>query len=200
MKRFTEILFFIAVLLFFGTTAFSQSYKKLTLNDFKGVPKSAHNPDEIAFTSCSIEYSYSTKKENDYYLLTFTIKLIVNKDQSWIDRSKITNKKLMTELLNHEQGHYIIAYLEQQELLVTVRHTVFHDDYIAVAKNIFSTINDKYRQLNVKYDTDTQNSTNKAKQRKWDIYFQQELTESLGHYAYQRVDRDEFSQQNQLAF
>lgn len=190
MKRFIEILIFIALLLVFCMTAFSQPYKKLTFKDFKGVPKSAGNQDEIAFTSCSIEYSYLAKKEIDYYTLTFTIKLIVNRDQSWIDRSKITNKQIMTRLLNHEQGHYNIAYLEQQELLGTVKHTVFYEDYADVANKIFSTINAKYRQLNIKYDTDTQNSTNKAKQHKWDIYFQKRLNESLGNYAYSYYSRN----------
>lgn len=205
MKRFIEVLIFIVISLFFCTTAFSQSYKNLTFTDFKGMPKSASNQDEIAFTSCSIEYSYLPKKENDYYRLTFTIKLIVNKDQSWIDRSKVTNKKTMNQLLNHEQGHYNIAYLEQQELLGTVRHTVFYEDYADVANNIFSTINAKYRQLNIEYDADTQNSINKAKQRKWDIYFQKKLNECLGKYAYPYYSRNvlkgrDLSLETQLAF
>ncbi|MDB4904710.1 MAG: hypothetical protein JWQ63_3991 [Mucilaginibacter sp.] len=189
MKRIIEILIFISLLLFFCMTAFSQSYKKLTFNDFKRAPKSAGNRDEIAFTSCSIEYSYLTKKEKDYYTLTFTIKLIVNTDKSWIDRSKVTSKKIMTQLLNHEQGHYNIAYLEQQELLLTVKHTVFYDDYIDAANKIFATINAKYRDLNIEYDADTQNSTNKAKQHKWDIYFQKKLTESLDNDAYRYYSR-----------
>jgi hypothetical protein len=197
MKRPGEIFIFIALLLFFCTTAFCQSYRKLTLNDFKGAINPAHNPDEIAFTSCSIKYSYSTEKENDYYLLTFNIKLVVYNNKSWIDRSKITNKKMMAELLNHEQGHYIIGYLEQQELLTAVSHTVFREDYVEVAKNIFSTINTKYSNLNIEYDTDTQNSTNKAKQHKWDIYFQHQLAEYSEHDAFERIEQNRVNQWNQ---
>jgi len=174
MKFTIRRLIFVAAFTFFCTQAFSQPYRKLTVNDFRGVPGNGGDR-AVAYTYCSIEFSYTAKRENDYYVLTFYIKLVMKNDQSWIDLHKITSKDMLTEILKHEQGHYNISFMEQQELLRTVGRTVFRGDYQRVANTIFDRIDAKYRQLNVNYDTDTQNSTNRIQQHSWDAYFQQRL-------------------------
>jgi hypothetical protein len=180
MRSFIERSIFSILFVFVCATLFAQPYKKLTANDFKGEP-TLDNEEEIAFTSCSIAYSYQAKQEDKYYLLTFTIRLSLNHDQSWIDQNRLTGKKSAAQILDHEQGHYNIAYLEQQELLTTVSHTVFYDDYGPAANKIFTTIDAKYRQLNHDYDIETQNSTNIPKQRKWDAWFQKKLNGASGN-------------------
>jgi len=175
MKNFIERLVFSILFVFVVATTFGQPYKKLTADDFRGEP-TLGNGEEIAYTSCSIAYSYQAKQEDSYCLLTFTIRLSLNNDQSWIDKSRITSKKIASQILNHEQGHYNIAYLEQQELITTVSHTVFYRDYGLAANRIFTTIDAKYRQLNKDYDAETQNSTNQVKQRQWDSWFQKKLS------------------------
>jgi len=195
MKSFIKRLFFSTLFVFAVATAFGQPYLKLTAADFTGEPTS-DNEEEIAFTSCSIAYSYQAKQEDKYYLLTFTIRLSLNNDKSWIDKSRITGKKSAAQILNHEQGHYNIAYLEQQELITTVSHTVFYDDYGPAANKIFTTIDTKYRQLNQDYDAETQNSTNTVKQRKWDAWFQKQLSgtpagsQGTNHIAFKKNDKD----------
>jgi hypothetical protein len=174
MEFRTDRLIYTAILLFFCTTLFAQPYRNLTVDDFKG-PRTAENAGDIAYTNCTIEFSYIAKKEKNYYALTFTVRLIMNDDQSWMDMNRITSKEMMAEILKHEQGHYNIAYMEQQEILRTVARTVFYANYASVATNIFNTIDAKYRQLNLDYDADTQNSTNRVQQRSWDAYFQKRL-------------------------
>jgi hypothetical protein len=170
-----ERILYVALLLLCYTTGFSQPYKKLTVDDFRGVPFSITGK-EIALTNCSIEYSYSVaKRESNYYILSFHIKLIMDNNASWMDRSRVNTPAMLAEILKHEQGHYNIAYMEQQELLRTVAHTVFHENYQQVANNIFDRIEAKYKQLNLDYDADTQNSTNRVQQHSWDTYFDQKL-------------------------
>ena len=65
--------------------------------------------------------------------------------------------------------------MEQQELQRTVGKTVFYADYQYQASNIFDRIDAKYKQLNLDYDTDTRNSTNREQQRSWDAYFEKKL-------------------------
>ncbi|WP_295677045.1 hypothetical protein [uncultured Mucilaginibacter sp.] len=167
-------LILVAALMFFYSLTFAQPYKRLTVNDFKGTP--ANNGDgAIAYTNCTIVYSYSARPERDYYVLTFYIKLIMNSDRSWMNLSTIGSREMLEEILKHEQGHYNISYMEQQELLRTVGRTVFRADYHRVADNIFDRIEAKYKKLNQNYDTDTQNSTNRVQQHSWDAYFQQRL-------------------------
>ena len=174
MKFRIERIIYTGLLLLFCAASYAQPYKNLTADDFKG-PQTAENAGDVAFTNCAIEFSYIAKKEKNYYALTFTVKLVMDADQSWMDRHRITSKEMMDEILRHEQGHYNIAYMEQQEILRTVSRVVFHEDYKSVATNIFERIDAKYRQLNLDYDADTQNSTNRVQQHSWDAYFQKRL-------------------------
>jgi hypothetical protein len=152
------------------TVANAQPFRKLTVDDFRGNP-SNNGGGVVAYTHCSIDYRYAAHREKDYYILNFTILLQMNNDQSWMDRKLLMSPEMAAEILKHEQGHYNIAYLEQQELLRTVSRTVFRDNYQTVAREIFNRIDAKYQQLNQNYDVDTQHSTNLMQQHSWDLYF-----------------------------
>ena len=153
--------------------AHAQAYRLLTVNDFGGVPH--HNSGVIAYTNCSIDFKYEAYKRNGYYQLYFNINLKVNRDRSWMDKGNITSSEMLSEVLKHEQGHYIIAYLEQQELLREVGKTVFGSNYQYQAQQIFDRIDAKYKQLNQDYDEDTQHMTNRTQQNSWDKFFQHKL-------------------------
>ncbi|RYE16872.1 MAG: hypothetical protein EOP51_25000 [Sphingobacteriales bacterium] len=77
---------------------------------------------------------------------------------------------MQAEVLKHEQGHYAIAYLQQQELLRTLGRTRFGRDYNIVAKQIFDRIDAKYRKLNTAYETETNHMVNREQQVSWDKY------------------------------
>lgn len=170
----TKTLICIAALCCFITPAFTQPYRMLTPDDFKGPPL-VNNGGMLAYTNCSIDYRYEAKKQTNYYLLNFTITLKVNDTVSWLDRKRIISADMMDEVLKHEQGHYIIAYMEQQELLRTVSKIIFYADYRYQAARVFNRIDAKYKQLNLNYDTDTQHMTNREQQRSWDAYFKKQL-------------------------
>lgn len=173
--RFEGLIYSGLLLCFFAMTAYGQPYKRLTAADFRGVPQT--NSIQVAYTHCSITYTYDARPAHGYYMLRFHVKLLMDRDLSWMDRKRISSPEMMAEILKHEQGHYNIAYLEQQELLRTVSHTVFHADYQREAQYIFDRISSKYKQLNAEYDDDTQHSANRAEQRKWDA----RLAKALGH-------------------
>jgi predicted secreted Zn-dependent protease len=155
------------------TSAAAQPFRHLTAFDFRGAANSLG--EGVAYTNCSIEYRYIARKERGYYVLDFTVRLKMNSDMSWIDRRIIRTPELLAEILKHEQGHYNIAYMEQQELLRTISKTVFYADYQRVAQNIFSRIDAKYQQLNQDYDNDTAHSVNRQQQHSWDVFFQRNL-------------------------
>jgi hypothetical protein len=164
------------VTLVFGFTAFSgmaQPYRTLTADDFRGIP--GNGGEVVAYTNCSIDFKYQARRERNYYLLNFDIELAMNSNKSWIDRRQITSSAMLAEVLRHEQGHYIIAYMEQQELLRTVTKTVFYGDYQAQAAAIFNRIDAKYKQLNHDYDEDTQHMVNRQQQQSWNAYFKKRL-------------------------
>jgi hypothetical protein len=153
--------------------ASAQAYHQLTADDFGAAPRS-HNG-VIAYTNCTINFRYQAHRKNGYYLLDFNIRLNINRDRSWMDKSRITSPEMLAEILKHEQGHYIIAYLEQQELLREVGKTRFEADYQSRAQEIFDRIDAKYKQLNQDYDEDTNHMTNRVQQNSWDVYFNKRL-------------------------
>ncbi|HEY8930312.1 MAG TPA: DUF922 domain-containing protein [Mucilaginibacter sp.] len=152
----------------------TQVFHQLTPDDFRGAPQT--NGLTVAYTNCSIGFHYEAQREKNYYLLNFNIQLTMNNYKSWMDKHRITSKEMMDQVLDHEQGHYTIAYMEQQELLRTLGKTVFYADYQTVAQSIFDRIDAKYRQLNHDYDEDTGHMQNRTQQQSWDAYFKKRLT------------------------
>jgi len=170
---FARLMCACVLLLSFSQFASAQPYRQLTIDDFQGAPH--YNTGIIAYTNCSIDFRYQAYRERDFYRLDFNIQLMLNTNKSWMDKHRVISGEMLTEILKHEQGHYIIAYMEQQELLRTVGRTVFHADYQYQAANIFNRIDAKYKQLNLDYDEDTQHMTNRVQQQSWDAYFKKRL-------------------------
>lgn len=151
----------------------AQPYRQLTAADFQGAP----HPDRgsIAYTNCSIDFKYIAQRQNGFYRLNFNIRLILNSYKSWIDISRVKSPEMLAEILKHEQGHYIIAYMEQQEMLRELSKTRFGADYQQAAMEIFNRIDAKYHQLNLDYDEDTVHMTNRVQQHSWDVFFRRRL-------------------------
>ena len=155
-------------------TAQSSFYHQLSANEFEGKPSGM--PGMAAYTSCYIDFNYrATNDKRNNFNLTFDIRLLFNRDRSWIDKRRILSGNHLADILNHEQGHYTIAYMEQQELLRAVSKTRFTTNYQAEARAIFDRIDNKYQQLSDNYDRDTRNSLDKIQQHSWDEYFKKRL-------------------------
>ncbi len=151
----------------------SSTYHQLSADEFEGKPGGGAI---IAYTSCYIDFNYrATNDKRNNFNLTFDVRLLFNRDKSWIDKKRILSGNHLSEILNHEQGHYTIAYMEQQELIRTVSKSRFGPNYQAQAKSIFDKIHNKYQQLTENYDTDTRNSLDKVQQHSWDEYFKKRL-------------------------
>lgn len=157
-----------------GTMAQSTTYHRLSADEFEGRPGSMSGA--IAYTNCSIDFHYRvTNDSHNNIIITPDVQLVFNRDKSWIDKHRILNSAMLAAILKHEQGHYTIAYMEQQELLRTISKTRFTANYQAQAAAIFDKVHDKYKVLNENYDTDTQNSLDRVQQRSWDEYFKKRL-------------------------
>jgi hypothetical protein len=151
----------------------AQIYKQLSIGDFKGRPHS--DGLTVAATACFIDLKYDVHARNGIYKLTFYVNLLVNNEQSWIDRARINTPGLLAEILKHEQGHYTINYFEQQELQHELDARHFTENYKEEVTAVFDRMHAKYDQLNKDYDDDTDNSRNKIQQASWDKYFQRRL-------------------------
>lgn len=156
--------------------ASAQPYRQLTSADFQGVPR-PRMFGHIAYTNCTINFHYEAQRvSRDDYRLQATVTLTMNRDRSWLDNQKISSRKMLEEILNHEQGHYIIAYMQQQEVLRQINRTRFDANYARQAQALFDRIDAKYKQLNDNYETDTRHMQDRVQQRSWDVYFKKRLT------------------------
>ncbi|SDQ00777.1 protein of unknown function [Mucilaginibacter sp. OK268] len=151
-----------------------QQFHQLAINDFGGAPR-ANARGVVAYTNCTIDFKYQANRVNGGFMLNAFVKLVLNTERSWLDRSRITSNQALSEILKHEQGHYTIAYLEQQELLREIGKTRFSRNYQYEAMNLFNRIDNKYKQMNTDYDDDTQHMTDRVQQHSWDVYFQKQL-------------------------
>jgi predicted secreted Zn-dependent protease len=174
MLKFLRAACACTLLLIAACTVSAQPFRRLTVDDFRSAPL-ANSRGVVAYTNCSINFSYQVSVSNNVYRLNFNVNLTINHDRSWIDRSRITSRELLAEILKHEQGHYNIAYLEQQEVIRTATRTRFTSNYRQEAMNIFNRIDAKYKQLNIDYDEDTQHMQNRQQQHSWDVYFNKRL-------------------------
>ncbi len=95
----------IVLLWFAATPASAQSYHLLTVDDFQGMPQKMSFA-AVAYTNCSISYNYGVKRYNGNYRIDFNVSLVMNKNISWLDRSRVKSPEMMAEILKHEQGHY----------------------------------------------------------------------------------------------
>jgi hypothetical protein len=152
----------------------AQPHRMLTVNDFQGTPQ-INGRGVVAYTNCTINFSYQASNNSGNYILHANVGMYMNNYKSWLDRSRITGAEQLSEVLKHEQGHYTIAYLEQQEILRAISRTRFTANYNAEAMALFNRIDTKYKQLNQDYDDDTEHMANRQQQHSWDIYFARRL-------------------------
>jgi len=143
----------------------------LTWKDFTGQPgKSGYD----ANTYWKINYSFSgiSFKGDTALLQGLSVKLELDKDQSWVKTGKES-----LDLLKHEQGHFDMGIICQNEIIEQFKKAVLLKmDYQQKLKNIFSDILTKYIMMGLKYDKETDHFKNRDNQKKWDDFFATQLT------------------------
>jgi hypothetical protein len=171
--RYVWAVCIIALYLQIPFSALAQPYKQLTVNDFANAQP---NIGYIAHTSCMINFNYNVvNRTGGAYHLNFDIRVSINAAKTWMNKSKVMMGGMLDEVLRHEQGHYNMAYLEQQELYRTFNLTRFTINYQQQVRQIFDRIDAKYRQLNADYDEDTSHMINRKQQSAWNNWFTREL-------------------------
>ena len=148
-------------------------YHQLTPEDFTGaIPANEHF---AAYTSCSVNYTYTITQHNGNYHLDFDVRLVLINKQSWMDFNIVNNHALMRLVLRHEQGHYNLAYLMQRDLIKAFNNYHFTANYAKQTTAIFTQIAARYKQLNADYEAQTQHMDNQTEQQRWNAWFERQL-------------------------
>jgi hypothetical protein len=125
-----------------------------------------------AFTYWNINYRYKFTLLNGIVTLKdLTVDLKLDSVKSW------TKKEYQNlELLQHEQGHFNFGRLCQLEVLqqlgqLKLEQTSFKETIDSTFKAIFN----KYKEMEIRYDDETEHYRNKRKQAEWNALLQEEL-------------------------
>ena len=153
------------------TISGSKTNRPLEWSDFKGEPD--RTSPYFANTRWNIGYTMpSIKVTADSVPLTgFVVKLELDSKRSWVKSGKET-----PGLLKHEQGHFDIGRLCQLELVSTLNKT-----YVVPAQlstkvgGIFHAVMDKYHNMGLQYDKETDHNLNAEAQEKWNRFLASEL-------------------------
>lgn len=156
---------------------YAQGYRKLNAEDFRGKPET--NDRYLSYTKLRIGYSSTATKKGSNYSLTFHVYLDINKAESWMKFDKINSRETFVALLNHEQGHFKIGALMQQELMQRLKAKRYSSHYKQEAATIFNKVATKYHLLQLQYDKETRHMMNIEKQKQWD----EKLNSSLIEYG-----------------
>ena len=177
MKKIIGVLFFI----FLSKISFCQDviingsnkYRLLTWADFTGKPDNnspyqANTYWQINYTLTGVNFIGDTAK-----LKGFSVTLTLNENKSWVKEGTQT-----ASLLKHEQGHFDIGFICQQEIIKQINSGVFLKvDFQNKLKAIFSTTLEKYHAMQLKYDLETDHSKNEQSQDKWNDFIAKKIAQ-----------------------
>ena len=91
--------------------------------------------------------------------------------KSWAIKDEVSD-----ELLVHEQGHFNIGILCIREIMEKFKQTKFtKSNFSQLLSNLFKSTTNKYSELTLNYDKETDHSKNKVQQAKWNKFFTEEL-------------------------
>ena len=168
------------------------SKRKLSWEDFKG------NVEEqiphAAKTLLRLTFSYDSDYTERTTRTRATIKEVIvkanfNKTKSWVKKDRITNKSVSQQLLDHEQGHFDLAYEFSIYAKETLEKKFLNTSYTFVSKNKEKKEKDEQKQarkltkqlekdlmkkhdlMQKKYEKDTDHGKITSKQNEYDERF-----------------------------
>ena len=141
--------------------------KKLTWTDFKG--KAERNTPHDALSHCGLSMDMGMKGGE----MTFTVKAVFDRKQSWVKGNEPTSL-----LLAHEQLHFDIYERYARELRKELTEASFNgdpDDVTQKTSKIYKEVNEELLLAQKQYDKETDHSLVKEKQLEWEERIKDEL-------------------------
>jgi hypothetical protein len=171
--RFFKSLPAIILFVFLVNTVCAQEYKTLVADDFKGIPP-AGNP-YLAYTYAAVTYRIKVLQMGNKPDLEISVTTTFLPEQSWINKEKIKNPEMLQEALKHEQGHYYIAVLLEQEAKKKLLGSSYTSNYKNEIATQFKKLLTKYEKMEIEYDLQTDHMRNRNEQKKWDEFFKEKI-------------------------
>ena len=171
MKIFISLLF--SLLIFpqgNSEKLFWNENQKLSWQDFRGKPIASAGFVASTNTGMAFEYSYSIKNGNvnvDYSVASF-----FNPHGSWFIPQKVN-----PHILRHEQAHFDISELHARMLRKNLEGKKFSKNIKKEIERIYQQVEQKRRQMQTKFDAESDHSRNLEKEHFWQKYIARQLKE-----------------------
>jgi hypothetical protein len=143
----------------------------LTWNDFTGKPDKSSGFQANTFWEINYGFKGIDFAGDTVLLKGFLVTLKFNENKSWVKEGTQT-----TGLLKHEQGHFDIGLICQNEIIRQINSSVllktnFKDTIISIFTNTMK----KYHLMGLRYDEETDHSKNQQNQDKWNDFIYKAL-------------------------
>ncbi|MBL4663729.1 MAG: DUF922 domain-containing protein [Flavobacteriaceae bacterium] len=168
-------LFISALLLLFLSPDISEEEKiiwdenrKLTWADFKGVPSGPL--DFVASTNSGVSFSFSYKERNGVGTIDYTVLSNFYPVLSWYRPSKVS-----AYILEHEQMHFDISELCARKLRKSLSNVPRNRNFKENTEVIYQENEAYRRELQTRYDIESDHSNNKEEEYKWRVYIAEQL-------------------------
>jgi hypothetical protein len=152
-------------------------HSKLNKNDFKGTPP--------AYTSHSAasKIGIETKIEPTFKGWNVTSYAYFDCSLSWLKSAHYS-----TELLKHEQGHFDLMQIAVLKILSELKKKSFiGKDVSSIVPNLTDSIYSVYKELELKYDLETNHSLNIENQKLWNKWISQNLDSISGGFQSSKI-------------
>lgn len=146
--------------------------QKLTIENFQGTP--GNSTDAVAITSSGFMFTAGFRSKGDKATLSLGVYCSFNKKESWMNE-----KGKNAYILEHEQHHFDISYLNTLMFIKKLQQTKFNrDNYMEQLKAVYNEVVEKMEAMQNKYDGETSNGINKEKQAEWNRKIEKLLEEA----------------------
>ncbi len=139
-------------------------YKNAVLlkwNDFKASPNFQSNA--AAITSAGFGYKMNFRAQGDEAFLNIMVHCTFSPNESWVKPNHKTDY-----ILNHEQHHFDIAYIQTMRFIGNLKATTFtRQNYTQQIEQLYNQAQLDLTQMQTTYDGETKNSQLNNEQAQW---------------------------------
>lgn len=142
-------------------------YMPLDWSDFQAVPPGMSKRNIAAITSSVIQYRYYCEDGK----IQYSVQSVFLKDESWVRETARTN-----DYLRHEQLHFDITEVFARKLKRFLGQRTYYCDDVREFERQINDVLAQWRELQAKYDRETQYSLDYRRQASWNDYVATLLT------------------------
>lgn len=148
---------------------------QLQWEDFNGTP--TRGTTVVAVTASGLSFGFSTKMtETQLVDYTAFVDAHFYPDKSWYVKERANSV-----ILDHERLHFDITELHARKFKQRIAQTKFDLSINSQMERIHNSITDELRQMQQKYDMETDHSQNVDKQKEWQKFIKVQL-DKLSYY------------------